>query len=92
MAHNPLIKDWHGKAVWLVGASTGIGRATASSLHALGAKVIVSARSQPALDAFAAEHAGSTVLALDAADAAQVEAAAQKIGRASCRERVLMPV
>ena len=79
MAHNPPINDWRGKTVWLVGASTGIGRATASALHTQGAKVIVSARSQPALDAFAAEHPGSTVVAMDAADAAAVEAAAQTV-------------
>ena len=79
MAHNPSINDWRGKTVWLVGASTGIGRATASALHAQGAKVIVSARSQPALDAFAAEYPGATVLAMDAADAAAVETAAQTV-------------
>ena len=39
--------------------------------------MIVSARSQQALDTFAAEHPGATVLAMDAADAASVEAAAQ---------------
>jgi NAD(P)-dependent dehydrogenase (short-subunit alcohol dehydrogenase family) len=38
--------------VWLVGASTGIGRATAERLHALGATVVVSARSAATLDAF----------------------------------------
>ena len=79
MPHNLPINDWRGKTVWLVGASTGIGRATAHKLHTLGAKVIVSARSQQALDAFAAEHPGATVLAMDAADAASVEAAAQSV-------------
>ena len=79
MPHNLPINDWRGKTVWLVGASTGIGRATAHQLHTLGAKVIVSARSQPALDEFAAEHPGATVLAMDAADAASVAAAAQSV-------------
>ena len=79
MPHNLPINDWRGKTVWLVGASTGIGRATAHKLHTLGAKVIVSARSQQALDAFAAEHPGSTVLPMDAADAASVDAAAQSV-------------
>jgi NAD(P)-dependent dehydrogenase (short-subunit alcohol dehydrogenase family) len=31
MALNPKMRDWNGRTVWLVGASTGIGRATASS-------------------------------------------------------------
>ena len=79
MPHNLPINDWRGKTVWLVGASTGIGRATAHKLHTLGAKITVSARSQAALDAFATEHPGATVLAMDAADAASVEAAAQTV-------------
>jgi NAD(P)-dependent dehydrogenase (short-subunit alcohol dehydrogenase family) len=79
MPHNLPINDWRGKTVWLVGASTGIGRATAHKLHSLGANVIVSARSQAALDTFAAEHPGATVLEMDAADAASVEAAAQTV-------------
>lgn len=79
MAHNPLLNDWRGKTVWLVGASTGIGRATAHALHAQGAKVFVSARSQPALDSFALEHPGARVLAMDAADEASVKAAAQTV-------------
>ncbi len=79
MPHNLPINDWRGKTVWLVGASSGIGRATAKALHAQGAKVIVSARSLPTLDLFAAEHPGATVLAMDATDAASVEAAAQSV-------------
>ena len=35
---NPTITDWRGLRVWLVGASSGIGEATASALHALGAQ------------------------------------------------------
>ena len=79
MPHNLPINNWRGKTVWLVGASSGIGRATAHMLHTLGANVIVSARSQEALDVFAAGHPGATVLAMDAADAASVEAAAQTV-------------
>lgn len=79
MPSNLPITDWHGKTVWLVGASTGIGRATAHALHARGARVIVSARSLPALEAFVMEHPGATALALDASDAASVNTAAQNI-------------
>ena len=76
MALNPPITDWHGKTVWLVGASSGIGHATAHALHALGARVVVSARDAGALDAFAASHPGALALPLDAADALSVRYAA----------------
>lgn len=79
MALNPSITDWRGKTVWLVGASSGIGRATAHALHGAGAKVVVSARNQKALDVFAAEHPGSVALAFDVGDAAAVKAAAQTV-------------
>jgi NAD(P)-dependent dehydrogenase (short-subunit alcohol dehydrogenase family) len=42
---NPRITDWSGKRVWVIGASTGIGRATAHLLVELGARVAFSARS-----------------------------------------------
>jgi len=76
MALNPRISDWHGQHVWLVGASTGIGRATASRLHGLGAAVTVSARSAAALDDFVAGHPGAQALAVDATDAEALRAAA----------------
>jgi len=79
MPLNPAIKDWRGKTVWLVGASTGIGRATASLLHARGASVIVSARSADTLEQFAAEHAGARAVPLDVTDRAAVRHAAQQI-------------
>ncbi len=79
MSFNLPVTDWRGKTVWLVGASSGIGRATAQALHAAGAKVFVSGRNQQALDVFAAEHAGAVALPLDAVDAASVKAAAQTV-------------
>ncbi len=79
MPLNPRIHDWTGKVVWLVGASTGIGRATAERLHAAGAQVVVSARNAAALQAFEARHAGSLGLALDATDRTAMTAAAQQI-------------
>ena len=68
MALNPAIVDWHGRVVWIVGASSGIGRATASQLHAQGALVLVSARNAAALDEFVAGHPGSMALPLDVND------------------------
>lgn len=79
MALNPPLRDWQGRSVWLVGASTGIGRATASALHAAGAKVTVSARQAALLDGFVAEHPGSLAIALDALDATALQAAVQAI-------------
>ena len=75
MSLNPKLRDWQGKAVWLIGASSGIGRATASALHAAGAHVIVSARQATLLDEFVALHAGSHALPLDVLDVAAVHAA-----------------
>ncbi len=60
--------------MWLVGASSGIGRAVAAQLHAQGAQVIVSARQQALLDAFVQQHPGSQALALDVTDAQAVAA------------------
>ena len=79
MSLNPPVSSWRGKTVWLVGASSGIGRATAHALHTQGAKVFVSARSQTALDAFVAEHPGAVALAVDAGDAVAVKTAAQAV-------------
>ena len=89
MSFNPPVSDWRGKTVWLVGASSGIGRATAHALHARGARVVVSARNQQALDAFAAEHPGTLALALDVANAASVQAAAQAVFAAGPLDLVL---
>ena len=79
MPLNPRIENWQGKTAWLVGASTGIGRATASALHAAGARVVVSARGKAPLDAFVAEHPGSQAMALDATDRQAVSDAAAHI-------------
>lgn len=79
MSLNPRIASWQGRVVWLVGASTGIGRATASRLHAAGARVVVSARSTAVLDAYAREHPGSLALPLDATDRDAMRDAARRI-------------
>ena len=77
MSLNSPLREWRGKRVWLVGASTGIGRALAEQLHALGATVIVSARKMDALQAFADQHPGSIALPLDVSDGPAVKAAAE---------------
>lgn len=79
MPLNPRLTDWQGRVCWLVGASTGIGRATASALHARGATVVVSARSAATLEAFVLAHPGSAAIALDATDRGAMRAAALRI-------------
>ena len=79
MSLNVPVNDWHGKTVWMVGASTGIGRATASRLHASGARVIVSARKAEALEAFVTEHPGAIALALDSTDRQAVASATTQV-------------
>lgn len=81
MPLNTKITSWDGRVAWVVGASSGIGRATAHELHARGATVIVSARNAAALDAFVAQHPGSIALPLDVGDAPALQAGAQQILR-----------
>jgi NAD(P)-dependent dehydrogenase (short-subunit alcohol dehydrogenase family) len=87
MTLNPRMIDWRDRTVWLVGASSGIGRATASALHAQGAHVVVSARNADALQTFVQTHPGALALPLDASDALAVHTAAQALatqGRLDC--------
>jgi NAD(P)-dependent dehydrogenase (short-subunit alcohol dehydrogenase family) len=79
MSSNLPITSWRGKSVWVVGASSGIGQATAHALHAQGATVFVSARNEEALGKFTAAHPGATALPLDVTDAAAAAQAAQAV-------------
>ena len=72
---NPRLRDWHGRRVWLFGASAGIGEALARELHRRGARLALSARSAPRLQALAAELPGSMVLPCAAADTDGMQAA-----------------
>ncbi len=75
MSMNPPLRDWRNKRVWLIGASTGIGRALAEQLHAQGAQVIVSARNHDALEEFVRHHSGSLALQLDITDGEAIRSA-----------------
>lgn len=69
MALNPRFRDWLDRRVWVVGASTGIGRALATTLARRGARVAVSARSESALTALdQSVEGGVMVLPMDVAD------------------------
>jgi NADP-dependent 3-hydroxy acid dehydrogenase YdfG len=71
MPLNPRIEHWPGRKVWIVGASSGIGLATAQALHRAGASVAVSARDADALQRFVDAHPGSLALPLDVTEAAE---------------------
>lgn len=86
---NPPQAEWRGRGVWIVGASSGIGRALAQALHAQGARVFVSARGASALNEFAAQHPGATALPLDVTDAAAMRGAAQAIAQAGTLDCVV---
>ncbi|MFM9916082.1 MAG: SDR family NAD(P)-dependent oxidoreductase [Rhizobacter sp.] len=79
MSLNPRITDWTGRVVWLVGASSGIGLATAKLMHQLGATVVVSARNAAAIEAFETGHEGSMGIALDATDRGAMARAVERI-------------
>lgn len=89
VALNPCMTQWVGMRVWLIGASSGIGRATAAALHAQGAKVIVSARQAQALRDFVLEHPGSQALPLDVTDRERVQTAVATLMRGGCMDCVV---
>jgi len=74
---NPPVRDWRGRRVWIVGASTGIGASLAAAFAARGAHVALSARREPLLrELVAGLPAGDhVVLPLDITDVAAVNAA-----------------
>jgi len=82
---NHPIKDWHGKRVWIIGASSGIGRATAELLLQKGATVAVSARNPAALDQIAAAYPNAVALAVDVTEPDHLRAAYQQF----CAEQPL---
>ena len=76
--------EFHGKVAWVVGASGTIGRSIAAALAAEGATVVLSSRSQSALDALAGEIAktrvgGAKAVAVDVTRRESVDAAAAAI-------------
>lgn len=79
MALNPRFDCSADQVVWVVGASTGIGRAVAERLASKGVKVVVSARNASALHTFEARFNGCLALALDVTDVTAVRSACNAI-------------
>ncbi|MBK9605133.1 MAG: SDR family NAD(P)-dependent oxidoreductase [Betaproteobacteria bacterium] len=75
MPLNPPLPAWREATVWIIGASTGIGAATARALLAAGARVALSARKADALAEVAGASERALVLPLDYTDSAAVRAA-----------------
>ena len=76
---NTPITHWHGRRVWLVGASTGIGLACAQALREAGAMVVVSARTPQGVDNWAAQDPLVQWRPLDVAVNADVQATTRAI-------------
>jgi short-subunit dehydrogenase len=69
---NTPIRDWANQRVWIIGASTGIGKSLADALLAKGARVAVSARRAQVLDEAYAQQSRALRVPLDLTDAAAV--------------------
>jgi len=76
---NPPLPTWTMARVWIIGASTGIGAATARALLAAGARVALSARSADKLAAVADANVNALIEPLDFTDTGAVTAAWERI-------------
>ncbi|WP_342113567.1 SDR family NAD(P)-dependent oxidoreductase [Pseudoduganella sp. OTU4001] len=65
---NRPIEDWHGKRLWIIGASSGIGASIASQALNAGAKVALSARREEQLQAVAGGRPDAFAIAFDVLD------------------------
>jgi short-subunit dehydrogenase len=74
---NPKLDDWRGLRVWLIGASSGIGEATAKALMQRGARLALSSRNRDALTALADGKAHVAVA--DITDRASLAAAFDEV-------------
>ncbi len=76
------MREWTGKRYWLIGASEGLGRSLAQLMSRSGVELVLSARSEDKLQSLASELPGvSSVVPVDIADRASVEAAAAEVGQ-----------
>jgi short-subunit dehydrogenase len=66
---NTPVHDWHGRRIWLIGASSGIGAALAQQALAAGARVALSARRADVLEEVSGGHPQALVAPLDVLNA-----------------------
>lgn len=76
---NRKIADWRGQHVWVIGASDGIGAASAALLLARGAKVALSARRREVLEQLCHGQPAALAAPLDITDHASVAQACAQI-------------
>ncbi len=75
-----MLKSFSGERIWIIGASSGMGRALAIRLAETGANLILSARDQKALDELKSSLPGKhQVLELDISDPRAVQEAAREV-------------
>jgi len=74
------VKDLASKTVLLTGASTGLGPFIARRLHRAGARFVLSARNEAALDKLSKELGGSRVVVADLSRAGEPERLAREAG------------
>ena len=72
--------DFNGKTYWLIGASEGLGRALAHDLDKVGAKLVLSARSQDRLNDLASDLTNARVVPIDVTDPEKVKLAVKQVG------------
>jgi NAD(P)-dependent dehydrogenase (short-subunit alcohol dehydrogenase family) len=73
---------YHNQNIWIIGASSGIGKALAKELAALGANLAISARRHSELEKIQQEMSGNVLaLTLDVSDAAAVAIATENVAR-----------
>ena len=86
MALNPPLPPWPDCRIWVIGASTGIGAATAKAMLAAGARVALSARKTDLLGEVAGGNSRALIEPLDYTESTQVAAATERVRAASAAE------